>query len=239
MRTWRRVVIAAFVLCTGLLFYRWWSVASTRAGRAAAREREVEQDERPGGPAERATTASPQAGEGEHGEGAAGSKLDRARADRLREQIRAVFAEAGALGWMGGASAEPAAPVEAGFPTMPQLPALDGGGARVDPQYIKDRIHEDLFPLARGCYADALKRDPKVAGKLVLSFSILGDPKIGGVVDKAKLLDDTTIADPELQTCVRESLMSVSFAAPPGDGEVSVVYPIVFSPEDDEAGADR
>ena len=53
------------------------------------------------------------------------------------------------------------------------------------------------------------------------------------------MMDDTTITDPEFQTCVRESMMSVSFAAPPNDGEVTVVYPITFSNSDDDGGSDE
>jgi hypothetical protein len=33
MRTWRRVVIAAAILGTAFLFYRWWQSASARAQR--------------------------------------------------------------------------------------------------------------------------------------------------------------------------------------------------------------
>jgi hypothetical protein len=33
MRIWRLVVIVAFVLGTGFLFYRWWQMASVRAER--------------------------------------------------------------------------------------------------------------------------------------------------------------------------------------------------------------
>lgn len=48
--------------------------------------------------------------------------------------------------------------------------------------------------------------------------------------------DGTTITDPEVQICLRESMMSVSFDAPPRGGEVTLVYPLAFSPGDDEAG---
>jgi hypothetical protein len=164
--------------------------------------------------------------------------LDRVRADRMREQIRALLAEAGPLALLASRPPPPgpAAP-DASFATMPVLAGGDAEGPRIDPDYIKKRVHEDLFPLAKGCYADALKRDPKAAGKLVVFFRIIGDQKVGGVVDETKLLDGTTLADPEMQTCVRESMMSVSFDAPPGDREVTVVYPIDFSPEDDDASA--
>jgi len=58
-------------------------------------------------------------------------------------------------------------------------------------------------------------------------------------VDDVKLGDGTTIDDKEMQTCLRESMMSVTFDAPPEGGEVTVVYPVLFSPEDDDAGEGR
>jgi hypothetical protein len=115
---------------------------------------------------------------------------------------------------------------------MPVIGLDDAGNPKVDPKYIQARVREDLFPLALDCYNAALKRNPQLAGKLNVYFRVIGDHKVGGVVDEAKLLDGTTIADPEMQTCVRESMMSVSFDAPPQDGELTVVYPIEFSPDD-------
>jgi len=156
----------------------------------------------------------------------------------MREEIRALLAEAGPLGLMGAASAEPTWVRDAGFPTMPTLGTWDGGDPKVDPKYIQQRVREDLFPIARACYGDALKRDPTTSGRLVVSFRIIGDHKVGGVVDDAKLTDETTITDREFQTCVRESMMAVSFDAPPGDQEITVVYPILFSPDEPEAGSE-
>ena len=51
-----------------------------------------------------------------------------------------------------------------------------------------------------------------------------------------KLGPGSTLDDPEVLTCLRESMMSVTFDAPPEGGEVTVKYPIEFSPEDDDAG---
>ncbi|HEY3819386.1 MAG TPA: AgmX/PglI C-terminal domain-containing protein [Polyangiaceae bacterium] len=236
MRTWRRLVTMGMVVVTAFLFYRWWQAASSRA-QAPPRTTAATEDPdllQAGGTRSGAGGAAP--GEAASSESPSGPKLDRARADKMREEIRALLAEAGPLGLMGAASAEPAAARDAGFPTMPVLGVWDGGGPKVDPEYIRTRVHEDLFPLARNCYADALKRDPKLTGKLVVSFRIIGDKKVGGVVDDAKMTEDTTIEDAEMQTCVRESMMAVSFDAPPGDQEITVVYPIAFSPDDDDAG---
>jgi hypothetical protein len=167
------------------------------------------------------------------------ARLDRAHADQMRRQLHAIFADAGARVIAPAPSAEPEASATPEAPTMPVLGFSDAGKPKIDPSYIQQRVREDLFPLAKGCYNDALKRDPTTAGKLVIFFRILGDRKVGGVVDEAKMMDDTTITDPEFQTCVRESMMSVSFAAPPNDGEVTVVYPITFSNSDDDGGSDE
>jgi len=238
MRTWRRLVVVAMVVASALLFYRWWQGASSRA------------EQRPHGegePGEREPLAAggtrPAGAGGGHDEPSQGQEppvplLDRARADRMREEIRALLAEAGTL--LAGGELLDAATEAAGprFASMPVLGLDDAGNAKVDPKYIQSRVREDLFPLARECYGDALKRNPKVGGKLVVYFRVIGDKKVGGVVDETKIMADTTLDDPEMQTCVKESMMSVSFDAPPDDGEVTVVYPIVFSPEDDDAGGE-
>jgi hypothetical protein len=236
MRIWRRAVILAMVVATALLFYRWWQAASSRAQAPPRTTAATEDPDLLAAGGTRAGSGGAAPGEPGSGDSPSGPKLDRAKADKMREEIRALLAEAGPLGLLGGSSAEPVAPVEAGFPTMPVLGTWDGGDPRVDPSYIQTRVREDLFPLAKNCYADALKRDAKTSGRLELSFRIIGDHKVGGVVDDAKLTDQTTITDPEFQTCVRESMMAVSFDAPPNDGEITVVYPILFSPDDDEAG---
>ncbi len=159
--------------------------------------------------------------------------VDRARADRMRQALTALFAEAG-LPW--GAPEPPgAASAPSAYPTMPVLAGSGPDAApRIDPKYIQERVRGDLFPLAMQCYQSGMAKDPKLAGRIELKFTIMGDPKVGGVVGEASLGDGTTIADPEFQTCVKESLMSVSFDAPPNGGEVTVVYPIDFSPDEPE-----
>jgi hypothetical protein len=164
--------------------------------------------------------------------------LDRGRADHLREQLRALFAEGGVRA-LPGAPLEPhpPAPSASAVRTMPLVPDGDGGPGKIDPSYIQSVVRNDYFPLAKQCYANALERNPRLAGTIEMSFRILGGPGIGGVVDDAKLGDGTTIDDAELRTCMRESMMSVTFDAPPEGGEVTVVYPIRFSPDDDDGDA--
>jgi hypothetical protein len=87
------------------------------------------------------------------------------------------------------------------------------------------------------CYESALQRSPKLGGRLVMTFKIVGDPSVGGVVEDAGFDDESTLKDDEMATCVRESLMTVTFDKPPsGGGFVTVKYPILFSPDDEEEG---
>jgi hypothetical protein len=102
----------------------------------------------------------------------------------------------------------------------------------ISPEYIRERVREDFFPLARECYEAALEKQPKLAGKLIISFVIVGDDEVGGVVDSAELAEGSTLDDEELSTCMLESMLSLSFVAPSGGGSVSVTYPFELSPGD-------
>jgi hypothetical protein len=228
MRTWRRLVVAAVALATVLLFYRWWQAASSRAERHPRHEPEPSGDPATAGDRQGAERGP---GDRDPGGGHDAPPLDRQKADRMREQIRALLAEAGTLLPASSASEGRPAPSAVAFPTMPLIPD-DAGGTKVDPRYIQDRVRSDLFPLARECYTTALEKNPKLAGKLSVYFRVIGDHKVGGVVDEVKLLGDTTLDDPGMQTCVKESMMAVSFDAPPEDGALTVVYPILFSPDE-------
>jgi len=105
----------------------------------------------------------------------------------------------------------------------------------MDPAYIQARIREDFIPLARQCYEAALERDAATAGKLVMSFNIVGDEEVGGIVEAADSTEDSTLTDPELLYCMRESMLSMSFEPPKHGGSVTVVYPFLLSPDEPDA----
>jgi hypothetical protein len=163
-------------------------------------------------------------------------RVDRAQADRMREALRALLAEGGPT-WAASRDEPRAAPGASAYPTMPP-PGPPGVKDTPLARYLQQRMREDFFPLARSCYEAALAKNPKLAGKIVLHYRIVGSSKIGGVVDEANVVDGTSIDDAEFRTCVTESMMSVTFDAPPNDGEVTVTYPIEFSPDDPDAGGD-
>jgi hypothetical protein len=158
--------------------------------------------------------------------------LDRERADEMREKIRALLAEAG----LARVAATPPPSQSGGsFPVMP--PGGPGNQAKsAQGTYIQSVMRQDFFPLAKGCYASANAKSPGLRGSIELNFRIVGDRRVGGVVDQASLGDAGTIQDPDFAECMAQSMMSVSFDAPPGDQEITVTYPISFSPDDDDGG---
>lgn len=106
--------------------------------------------------------------------------------------------------------------------------------------YIQQHFREDMFPLMKQCYESTLKRRPTLGGRLVLKFAIVGDAQVGGIVEDAHFADESDLKDDEMQTCVRESLMTLTFDKPPtGGGKVTVTYPILFAPGDDEEDVAR
>lgn len=61
---------------------------------------------------------------------------------------------------------------------------------------------------------------------------------MGGVIEDAEFAEGSEIKDPEMETCTRESMMSLSLDKPPsGGGYVTVKYPVAFSPGDDDDDA--
>jgi hypothetical protein len=52
------------------------------------------------------------------------------------------------------------------------------------------------------------------------------------VVDEAEVDSASTITDPEMQTCMHESMMAMAFKPPPGGGSVSVPFPFTLVPGD-------
>ena len=148
--------------------------------------------------------------------------LDRAKADAIRARLKALYGEMPATPET--AQNKPNAP----YPVMPHDPDQND----VLKEYIHQRIKDDYVPLAKSCYENALVKSPKLGGRLVMSFRIVGDRRVGGVVDSSEIDPSSTIQDEELSTCMKESMMAVSFDAPPDDKAITVKYPIVLSPGD-------
>lgn len=74
------------------------------------------------------------------------------------------------------------------------------------------------------CYQRELQKDPSLAGKLVIKFTIAGN----GSVSKAA--PSTSMGNPAVDKCVVDRFYSMQFPEPKGGGIVIVSYPFLFSP---------
>ena len=187
----------------------------------------VESPRGPPPPADETATGAPK--------GLARAKsAERKRADAIREKLRqARLAKAVAEAHAEAAAqdSKPASEGAEGFARMPSGQKKGDGPTPVKREYIQRMLREQFIPLAKECYEELLDRDPQAAGRLKLDFSITGDSSVGGVVDEVELGDGTTFEDEEIRLCLRESMYSVVFDAPPEDGQVITIgYPIEFAP---------
>jgi len=150
---------------------------------------------------------------------------------KVREELRKRIL----AGWAAYDDGEVATAAKEG--RLLPMPTSPGGG--VDPQYIRDVVRGDFVPLARGCYEELLSRNKKAGGRMVMKFKVVGDEKVGGIVEEAEIETEGGLADEKLSTCMRESMLSVAFRPPPPSpggrgGWVTVTYPIELSPDGDD-----
>ena len=76
-----------------------------------------------------------------------------------------------------------------------QEPQAEGPTGTLDKTYIRDVVREDLVPIAKECYENALERTPDLAGSVMLQFSIAGDESVGGIVDEVSFSDAVLFED--------------------------------------------
>jgi hypothetical protein len=109
-----------------------------------------------------------------------------------------------------------------------RAPALRVGSTsvsgRVPPEVIQ-RIVRQNFGRFRACYEDALRVHPAVQGRVAIRFVI---DRSGAVPTASDGGSD--VGDPALVACVARAFERLSFPQPDG-APVTVVYPIVLSPE--------
>ena len=114
----------------------------------------------------------------------------------------------------------------------------DGDGqiaGDIDKDYLKTQIRA-LTPLLQECYERALERSPSLAGKLVVDLAIEGAPDAGALVTDCTIAPTSTIQEPGLSECVRETMLSLELPAPVSWGRIRVRYPFVFRTAAPDAG---
>lgn len=106
----------------------------------------------------------------------------------------------------------------------------------LDESYIRDAM-EAMIPLLNECYELAREQAPELEGRLVLNYTIGGEPEVGGVVEEVSIHEESELRHPLLDECVQETIYTTELPAPEEGGRVEVTYPLQFAPEDpEEAG---
>lgn len=153
---------------------------------------------------------------------------DQAKRDEIRARLLGAIAEANAKAARPGSSAEEGS--GAGSAASGETRGnRETNDLKELGRFIQQAIKEDFLPMARSCALDLLARDPKARGSATIDFKLVGDKKIGGVVDSASVdATRSTLHDARFETCIRESLYGVYFDPPPAGGEATLDFPITI-----------
>jgi hypothetical protein len=146
--------------------------------------------------------------------------------DRLLDAIRTARAQrtAGPVGQTGpGVNAAP--------PTVG-----DQMLGEVGKDFIRHSVRE-INPLLAECYTNAIHDHPALQGKVVVKFTIEGEPGVGGVIGTSQIAShDETLGDPDFLQCLQETMYAIQIDPPSDGGVVNVTYPFEFSSEPPEDG---
>jgi len=93
----------------------------------------------------------------------------------------------------------------------------------LDKDYIRERM-QDLMPLVKECYDNALRDHPDLRGRLVVEFTLSGEPGAGAIIEDSKILDGS-IENAPLRECVQETMYALELKAPDEGGRIVVRYP--------------
>lgn len=100
-------------------------------------------------------------------------------------------------------------------------PEVDGGS--LDPGAIA-KVVKSRLTAVKECYERELKRNPQLAGKVVIRFTIEDDGRVSNVA-----VEEQTLGDPNVGSCIVSRFERFRFPKPDG-GAVTVSYPFIFSP---------
>ncbi|MBW1877125.1 MAG: AgmX/PglI C-terminal domain-containing protein [Deltaproteobacteria bacterium] len=90
---------------------------------------------------------------------------------------------------------------------------------------VVDEVAKTHLSRIRYCYQRMLQRDPTLAGKVTMRFTIARDGSVSTANTKFSNLDN-----PEVQACLNERFLRMQFPKPKGCDTVIVSYPFLFSP---------
>ncbi len=158
---------------------------------------------------------------------AAEAATARAKADAVIEKLKAELEKSKQEAERAKAEAERAkaecasasASASAGADPTPEVTPTPSGSGGLTKDQIRTVVREHTAEI-RSCYNKALLKDPKLAGKVVVKFTIAAD---GSVSESVSAQTDVNDA---LTACIVDSTKTWKFP-PPGE-QVTVTYPFVL-----------
>ncbi len=103
-----------------------------------------------------------------------------------------------------------------------KAPTAAGGSGLMDPGQVAKVVNQKIGAI-KGCYEQALKRDPTLQGKVTIQFTIAGS----GKVTSAKATVNELGA--QVASCMVSAFLRFRFP-PPDGGTVTFAYPFMFTP---------
>lgn len=163
------------------------------------------------------------------GGGVEDASAARARREEMRARIVRALTSDVASSEASSAAAASAAPVVAASAAPANANATEHAprdltrglkgvpASNLPTAYIADIYKEQLGPLTRACYEAARSRNPDAGGTVMISYIVVGAPNVGGIIDDANV-DESSLSDPEFETCIHESVLSLTFDRAPNEG---------------------
>jgi hypothetical protein len=111
-------------------------------------------------------------------------------------------------------------------------PKARAGAAQIAGDILHESVHRPIresLPSLVGCYADGIKKNAQLKGRIMFTFTI----DAGGSAKEVK--PDAEMKDKSVIDCATRIVSGLSFGKPKA-GVVTVRYPILFSPGDDIGG---
>jgi len=93
----------------------------------------------------------------------------------------------------------------------------------LDRSLISDVIKRHMNQI-RYCYQRELQKNPSLAGKVVMRFTIGVDGKVPKATTKTSTLSNSAV-----ERCIEGRFRRMTFPPPTGGGIVMVTYPFIFS----------
>ena len=101
----------------------------------------------------------------------------------------------------------------AGDSTDTTLQIVDNTGDTSD---WEKRTLGTLDSLLGQCYDLGRAEDPSLAGTVAVRFTLVGEPQVGGLLERVELLDDgTSIAQQTIRDCITQQLYALELDPPP------------------------